>query len=82
MRKAERAKAWKAGRRRSESGREGCAAAPGPGARPPTCKRTCHQVTVNASGGQSNDKSNPLYTPCIGDGDMHEEAPRRMHSDQ
>ena len=60
MRKAERAKAWKAGSRRSKSGREGCAAAPGPGARPPSYKRTCHQVTVNASGGQINDKSNAL----------------------
>ena len=60
MRKAERAKAWKAGSRRSRSGREGRAAAPGPGARPPTYKRTCHQVTVNASGGQINDKSNAL----------------------
>ena len=60
MRKAERAKAWEAGSRRSKSGREGRAAAPGPGARPPTYKRTCHIVTVNASGGQINDKSNAL----------------------
>ena len=57
---AERAKAWEAGSRRSERGREGRAAAPGPGARPPTYKRTCHIVTVNASGGQINDKSNAL----------------------
>ena len=33
---------------------------PGGGARPPTYKRTCHIVTVNASGGQINDKSNAL----------------------